>query len=144
MGIPQIVAPAASDMVDFQTWRPLPEKYKDRPYHAHNRLIASVTMTPEERRGFAHHVGGKLAAAKGPTVFVLPNAGFHAWDRPGEALYEPDGIKAMVEGFREAIRPPAQLVEIDAHVNDALFSDTVLSVFDEWVRRGVVVPGVIP
>ena len=141
-GIPQIIAPAASDMIDFQTWRPLPEKYQDRPYHAHNRLIASVTMTPDERRGFTGYVGDKLAKTKGPTVFVLPNMGFHAWDKPGEPLHEPKGIKAMVEGFRDAIRPPARLVEIDAHVNDVAFSDTVLAVFDEWVRRGVVVPGV--
>jgi uncharacterized protein (UPF0261 family) len=140
-GIPQIVAPAASDMIDFQAWRPAPKNIEGRPFHAHNRLIASVTMTPEERRGFAHHVADKLAKAKGPTVFVLPTVGLHAWDRPGGPLYEPDGIAAMNAGFREAIRAPTQLLEIDAHVNDPAFSDAVLAVFDAWVREGVIVPG---
>ncbi len=140
-GIPQIVAPAASDMIDFQTWRPLPDKYKDRPYHAHNRLIASVTMNAEERRGFTAYVGDKLAKATGPTVFVLPNQGLHAWDKPGGALYDPEALAAMVQGFRDHIRAPAQLVEINAHTNDVMFSDTVLAVFDAWVMSRVVPAG---
>lgn len=141
-GIPQIVAPAASDMIDFQTWGPLPEKYQGRPYHAHNRLIASVTMNAAERRGFAGYIGGKLAKAKGPTAFVLPLKGLHAWDKPGEALYDPEALAAMIEGFRETIRPPVRLVEIATHTNDVAFSDTVLAIFDDWVRTGAVPPGV--
>jgi uncharacterized protein (UPF0261 family) len=49
MGIPQILAPGASDMVDIAKWQPVPEHFKDRDYHAHNRLIASVGATADER-----------------------------------------------------------------------------------------------
>ncbi|TGS50194.1 UPF0261 family protein, partial [bacterium M00.F.Ca.ET.179.01.1.1] len=42
-GIPQIVAPGAIDMVDFPTWQAVPSRFTERPYHAHNRLLASVT-----------------------------------------------------------------------------------------------------
>jgi len=45
-GVPQIVAPGASDMIDVQTWAPLPAAYEGRPYHAHNRLLART----EQRR----------------------------------------------------------------------------------------------
>ncbi|TIX11290.1 MAG: UPF0261 family protein, partial [Mesorhizobium sp.] len=41
-GIPQIVAPGAVDMVDFPTWQTVPSRFIERPYHAHNRLLASV------------------------------------------------------------------------------------------------------
>jgi uncharacterized protein (UPF0261 family) len=140
-GIPQIVAPAASDMIDFQTWAGTPEKYKDRPYHAHNRLIASTIMTPEEKRGFSHYVAAKLAKAKGPTAFLMPTRGLHAWDKEGEPLYDPVGLRAMTEGFREAIKPPVRYLEIDAHANSPAFSDAVLAVFDDWVRQGIVVKG---
>ncbi|MEZ5922758.1 MAG: Tm-1-like ATP-binding domain-containing protein [Hyphomicrobiaceae bacterium] len=140
-GIPQIVAPCASDMIDFQTWAGTPEKYKGRPYHAHNRLIASTIMTVDEKRGFAHYVGSKLAKAKGPTVFVMPTRSLHAWDKPGEPLYDPEGLRAMTEGFREAIKPPVRYLELDANANDPAFSDAVLRVFDDWVREGKVVKG---
>src|SRR5208282_1336102 len=46
-GIPQIVAPGASDMIDVQSWAPVPAQYEGRPYHAHNRLIGSVTSTTD-------------------------------------------------------------------------------------------------
>ncbi|RYY82459.1 MAG: UPF0261 family protein, partial [Comamonadaceae bacterium] len=64
-GIPQIVAPGGLDMIDMQSWRPMPAAYADRPYHAHNRLIASVLMNPDERRAAARAVTGKLAKATG-------------------------------------------------------------------------------
>jgi uncharacterized protein (UPF0261 family) len=140
-GIPQIIAPAASDMIDFQTWAGTPEKYRDRPYHAHNRLIASTIMTPEEKRGFAHYIADKLAKARSPTTFLMPKRGLHAWDKEGEALHDPVGLEAMTEGFREAIKPPVRYLEIDAHANDIAFSDAVLAVFDAWVSQGIVVKG---
>ena len=36
-GVPQIVAPGATDMIDLPSWRPLPDAYATRAYHAHNR-----------------------------------------------------------------------------------------------------------
>ena len=49
-GIPQIVAPGAIDMVDFPAWLPIPKDLVDRPFHAHNRLLASATSGPDDRR----------------------------------------------------------------------------------------------
>jgi uncharacterized protein (UPF0261 family) len=31
-----------------------------------------------------------------------------------------------------------RLVEIDAHINDAAFTDTVLEIFDGWMAEGLV------
>lgn len=140
-GIPQIVAPGGIDMIDMQTWKPVREDYRDRPYHAHNRLIASVLMTPAERRAAARLVAAKLARASGPTAFVSPLRGIEAWDRPGEGLHDPEGLAAFSDEIRRSVAAPVRLVEIDAHINDPLFTDTVLGIFDEWVREGRIVPG---
>jgi uncharacterized protein (UPF0261 family) len=141
-GVPQIVAPGATDMVDFQTWRPLPPKYADRPYHAHNRLLASITMTPDERRDFTAVVSEKLAGAKGPVTFLLPHGGIEQWDRPGEGLHDPDGLAAMVNGFKANLPGNVARVDLDCHINDAGFPEAVLAVFDRWVAEGVVPKGI--
>jgi len=141
LGIPQIVAPGALDMIDMQTWKPVRAEYADRPYHAHNRLIASVLMTPDERRHAARMVGDKLARARGPTAFVLPNGGIEGWDRPGEPLHDAEGLAAFNAALREAVRAPVEFVEIDAHINDPLFCDTVLGLFDRWVAQGHIPAG---
>lgn len=142
-GIPQIVAPGAVDMVDFPAWADLPLRFAHRPFHAHNRLIASVTTPPEERRQLARLIGAKLALATAPVTFIMPLKGVEEWDRPGEALHDPEGLSALTQELRTAVIAPARLVELDAHINDAAFSDAVLQVLDDWIEQGVVPRGFV-
>jgi uncharacterized protein (UPF0261 family) len=137
-GIPQIVAPGAIDLLDLPTWQPVPAKHADRPYHAHNRLIASVAVTPEERRQTARGIAAKLALSTGPTHFILPLLGIEEWDKEGEDAYDPEGLAAFVDEARKAIKPPVELTEISAHINDAAFCETALAIFDGWVADGVI------
>lgn len=141
-GIPQLVAPGAVDMIDLPAWQPVPERYRDRPYHAHNRLIASVTATAEERRETARRIADRLAAAQGPTALILPCAGIQEWDRAGQALHDAPGLAALLAELRTRVGPPVRLLELDAHINDPEFAAAALAVFDGWVQDGIVPPGI--
>jgi len=141
-GIPQIVAPGAIDMGDFPTWQPLPERFADRPYHAHNRLLASVTSDGPTRREIARAIAAKLAAASAPTAFILPAGGIQQWDQEGEPLYDPEALAAFVDEMRSAVPAGVELHEIAGHINDAAFAAKALEIFDRWVEEGVVPPGV--
>ena len=140
-GIPQIVAPGAIDMVDFPTWQAVPEGFDGRPYHAHNRLLASVTSGAEGRCRIAQAIAAKLADAAGPVAFILPAGGIQEWDQAGEPLHEPEALDAFLAEMRGAIRPPVELVEIDGHINSPEFVATALAIFDRWVADGIVPPG---
>ena len=139
-GVPQIVAPGASDMIDVQAWLPLPAQYADRPYHAHNWLIGSVTSTHEERRELARFIADKLNHATGPTAFLWPRRGLHAWDRPGQALHDPEGHQAYADEFRRALKAPVQLHDLDIHINDPEFVAKSLEIFDQWIAAGLIGP----
>lgn len=141
-GIPQITGPGGCDMIDMQTWRGVPPHYADRPYHAHNRLVASVQMTPSERRSAAAAIGEKLAVAGGPSVFLLPLKGMEEWDRSGQGLHDPEGIEAFNEALRGAIVAPTELVELTCHINDPLYVETALAIFDRWIDEGRVPRGI--
>jgi uncharacterized protein (UPF0261 family) len=140
-GIPQICAPGASDMIDLQSWREIPGRYAGRPYHAHNRLLGSVSMSTEERRATARLVMRKLAHASGPTAFLLPLKGIEAWDRPGEPLHDPEGLAAFIDEVRRCARGRIEFVELDCHINDPEFVTAALAIFDRWVAEGRVRPG---
>jgi uncharacterized protein (UPF0261 family) len=139
-GIPQLVAPGASDLVDFPSWH-VPEKYQDREIHPHNRLISSSRVTTDERRLVARAIGERLKLASGPVTFLMPTQGIEEWDRPGQDMHDPEGLSAFVEAAREAVVPPVNYLEIDAHINDVEFSRAALEVFDDWLARGIVRKG---
>ena len=142
--MPQIVAPGAIDMVDFPTWQPVPQRFDGRPYHAHNRLLASVTSDGEGRRAIARVIGAKLAAAAAPTAFILPAGGVQQWDQEGEPLYEPTATAAFMDEMRRSVPANVHFREIAAHINSSDFVAAALDIFDRWVAEGTIEPGVAP
>ena len=128
-------------MLDFPAWSAMPAGFEGRPVHEHNRLIASVCIDAAMRRKVAHAINDRLAQAAGPTVLLLPRHGIEGWDRPGEPLHDPQGLAAFVDEARRGVAPNVRLIELDAHINDALFSATALEVFDAWVAQGLVPRG---
>lgn len=143
-GVPQIVAPGATDMVDYAAWATPPERYARRAAHAHNRLIASLSVDPAMRLEVAQAIGQRLAEAKGPTCVLLPCQGIEAWDRPGQALHDPEGLAALVDELPRALSPKTQLRVLDAHINDPAFADAALAQFDAWVAAGLIPAGHLP
>lgn len=142
MGIPQIVAPGAVDMVDLPSWAPLPERFSDRPYHAHNRLLGSITTDIEGRRRTAASIARKLEGASAPVAFILPAAGIQQWDQEGEPLHDPEGLSAFLDAMRSEIAPPVELHEIPGHINSPAFAAEALRIFDAWVAEGIIPAGV--
>ncbi|WP_370318582.1 Tm-1-like ATP-binding domain-containing protein [Oricola sp.] len=137
-GIPQLVAPGCIDLIDFVGWQPLPERFKDTPSHAHNRLLTSIVLEPEQRREVARELCSHMATASGPTTFLLPKGGCHEWDRPGADLNDPDGLAAFCDEMEKACPDNVELKALDCHINDAEFCATALAIFDEWVAKGMV------
>lgn len=140
-GVPQIVAPGAADLVDLPTWQPIPEHFGERPNHVHNKLITSLTLTPDERRFTAREMAARLNRATGPTHVILPLAGIEEWDRAGEVGHDPESLAIFFDELRASLRPPVEISETPSHINDPGFVDAVLAVFDRWVAAGLVEPG---
>ena len=137
-GTPQIVAPGAIDMIDFPAWRPDGRADETRGFHAHNRLIASIAATAEERRGVARLIAQKLSRATGRVAYILPRGGVEAWDRPGKPMHNADALAAFLEEARASAPGNVDLIEIDAHINDAAFAEAALSIFDAWAAEGAI------
>lgn len=140
-GIPQIVAPGAIDMVDYPSPEAIPRIFADRPTHAHNRLLVSITTPASERKRIAEAIGERLAKAKGPVAFILPTGGIEQWDQEGEPLHEPEALAAFMTEMRKAIRAPVELHEIAEHINSPAFVRTALAIFDQWVEAGIIARG---
>ena len=137
-GIPQLVAPGCYDLVDVVGWKPMPPTFADRPMHAHNRLLTSGVLDTEERRQVAQTHCEKLASAKAPAAFLLPEQGCNEWDREGADLHDAEGMAAFVEAMATKCPANVDLRRLDCHINDPEFSKTALSIFDDWLETGIV------
>ncbi|MCE8009247.1 Tm-1-like ATP-binding domain-containing protein [Aestuariivita sp.] len=137
-GIPQIAAPGCYDLVDVVGWQPLPAQFQDRPTHAHNRLLTSAVLTAEERRRVARTICAKLGQAKGPAHLILPLEGCNEWDRAGADLHDAAGLAAFIDEVGRACSETVRLHRLEAHINDAAFTDLVLEIFDGWIADGTI------
>ncbi len=138
MDIPQIVAPGCLDLIDFAGWQKIPEKYSDRPFHEHNKLIKSSALNNSERRGTADEVVNRLLQSKSPVHLILTNKGIEEWDREGQIAYDPEGLNAFLDQMRKSIREPIIMTELDCHINDIEFSNKVVDIFDQWIESGII------
>lgn len=136
---PQMAAAGGVSLVDALPWTQLPAQLAGREFHQHNRLITSAMLTPEERRLAARAIAEKLNAASGETVFFNTLGGVDEWDREGAPLHDPPGLHALTDEFSKALEP-GLVRDLDCHINDEMFSDTVVATFDEWLERGIVQP----
>lgn len=137
-GIPQMVAPGCTDLIDLAGWQEIPDKYKDRAFHAHNRLIKSSALTGAERRDLVRDILARLETATGPVQVVLPTRGIEEWDQPGEPAHDPEALAEMVDEFRVSVRAPVQLTQVDCHINDPGFAEAALAILDGWIADGTV------
>lgn len=136
-GIPQMIAPGCLDLIDFAGWQDIPDRYADRPFHEHNRLIKSSALNDEERRETAREIANRISGSNAPVKVFLPNGGIEEWDKPGEPAHDPDGLAAFCDEMRQVI-PSDQLIELDAHINDRDFADAALALLDDWIEQGIV------
>lgn len=140
-GTPQLVAPGCYDLVDIPGWETIPEKWRNHPRHAHNRLITSIVLDQDEVRQNARAHCSALAKARGATALLLPDGGCGEWDRPGAGLHNPDGLDAFLEAFRTNCPANVQVHNLAVHINDTAFVDAALAIFDGWCAEGIVAKG---
>jgi uncharacterized protein (UPF0261 family) len=137
-GIPQIVAPGCLDLIDFAGWQEIPDRYKDRPFHPHNRLIVSSGLNAEERRETAREVAKRLKASDTPAHVILTNQGIEEWDKEGGPAHDPDAFAEFCDEMRKVMTDPIMFTELDCHINDQAFTDKVLEIFDGWLADGTI------
>ena len=124
--VPQVVAPGSINYTVQGPYETLPERLKQRKLIVHNPNLTLVRLSPDELREVAHVTANKLNASRGPVSVFVPLRGFCQPDCEGGPLWEPEGNAVFVEALRSSLGPGVSYREIDAHINDADFVDTLV------------------
>lgn len=132
-GIPQVVAPGGVDFIDFDA-RKLPEDINKRKYMFHNSNIAHIKLFKKEMEQVGEIIAGRLNKSKGPVTVLIPMRGFRQTTLPGEALYDPEADAALIDVLHRSLRPGIKIVDIDANINDEIFSRRAAAEMLEIIR----------
>ncbi len=131
-GIPQVIVPGAIEVLNFGPRATVPARFDcpERRLIVHNENVSAVRTTREEAVALGELLARKASAATGPTVVVLPLAGFDSYQRPPDGPWiDPEIDGAFCEALRGGLRPDIPLIEIDRNINDPVFADAVVTQF---------------
>ena len=77
-------------------------------------------------------VAERLNRAKGPTVVVVPMKGWIEGDRhPKSPFHDKEGGEAFSQALKSELNPQIRVIELDSHINDPIFCEVVLELFDQ-------------
>ena len=126
LGVPQVVAPGALDMVNFGPPDTVPEQFKDRTFYQHNPTVTLMRTTVEENAELGKIMGQKLSQAKGPTTVIIPKQGVSAIDQEGQPFYSAEAEAAWIENLKANLGNNVALIEMDNHINDDAFAEKLV------------------
>jgi uncharacterized protein (UPF0261 family) len=122
LGLPQVVAPGALDMVNFGPPDTVPEKFSDRLFYQHNPTVTLMRTTAEETAELGRIMARKLSEAQGPTTVIIPTQGVSAIDKTGQPFDSPEARAAWIDNLKAHIGDNVSVIEMDAHINDDAFA----------------------
>ena len=137
-GTPQLVCPGCYDLVDIMGWRSIPKKWESHLRHVHNRLITSIVLNDDERHQVALAHSERLSQSKGEVAVLLPMEGLGEWDRAGSDLHNKASLDKFLFSLESSLPSKIDIHKVAGHINDPIFSDTALSIFDSWCERGII------
>ena len=122
LGVPQVIAPGALDMVNFGPPDTVPEQFKDRTFYQHNPTVTLMRTTVAENAELGKIMGQKLSQAKGPTTVIIPKQGVSAIDKEGQPFYSAEAEAAWIENLKANLGDNVTLIQMDNHINDDAFA----------------------
>lgn len=130
-GIPQVVAPGGLDFISRGPIDILSEQDRMKLHYRHSPMFTHVRVTTEEMREVARFVAERLNRGKGPTAVAIPLGGFSDQGREGGHIGDHESDMAFVRTLKKSLKKSIRVVEVDAHVNDEAFAQTVCSTLFE-------------
>ncbi|MBM3214502.1 UPF0261 family protein [Candidatus Poribacteria bacterium] len=136
LGIPQVVAPGALDMVNFGSPDTVPSRFAGRRFYQHNPNVTLMRTTAEENAALGDLIGRKLNTATGCVTYLHPARGVSAIDAEGKPFHDADADAALLAHLRTAAGSRVRVIEMDAHINDDAFAEAAANALIEALRDG--------
>lgn len=134
-GLPQVIVPGGLDCIvmEFDSIETMPPNLRGREVFWYD-FRSGVRTTSEDMVRLAEIIAKKLNRSHGPTKVVIPLGGFSEADALGAPLYAPEVNQVFVSELRTRLDSKVEVIEIQAHINDEQFAESVVGILDSMTK----------
>ncbi|GAB6861179.1 Tm-1-like ATP-binding domain-containing protein [Haloplanus litoreus] len=139
-GIPQVVVPGATDVINFGPEASVPAAFDGRRQVAHTPQVTLIRTTAKEAAAVGAEIATKLDGATGPTTVALPLDGTSKLAVAGEPFHDPTADTALFEAIRDGVGDDVDRLEVETHINDPAFARRIAETLDASLRATGAAP----
>jgi len=140
LGIPQVLAPGAIEVLVYNEPETVPPPFNTRTLIRHSPKITDVRLNASEMAEVGRELARRLSFTKDRAVFMIPTAGFDSYAVKGKGFHDPEADAAFVRELTANLPSCIEVVKRDTHIEDPAFAveaaETLLSLIKEKKRTG--------
>jgi uncharacterized protein (UPF0261 family) len=133
--IPQVVAPGGLDFISRGPIAALSKQDRQKKHYQHSPMFTHVRATSAEMKKVAEVVADKLNQSRGGlTTVAIPLQGFSHQGHARGQLADHAADMSFVRVLKKRLKEDISVIEVDAHINDGLFAETVCSLLLQLIE----------
>ncbi|HHE64496.1 MAG TPA: UPF0261 family protein, partial [Bacteroidetes bacterium] len=102
------------------------KEFHDRRKYDLDKFRTWLRLSTDELKKVANEFARKLNHSKSPVKVIVPLQGWSSVDSLGSPTYDPEEDRVFVDALRSKLDSRIEIIEIDANMEDATFSQQVI------------------
>jgi uncharacterized protein (UPF0261 family) len=135
LGLPQVLAPGAIEVLVFNEPETVPPPFNTRTLIRHSPQITDVRLNGEEMARVGEEIAKRLKHTKDEAVFIIPAAGYDSYAVEGEGFYDPSADQAFVDALKANLPSNIRVIERDTHIEDPAFAIEAANLLIELIEK---------
>ncbi len=135
LGLPQVLAPGAIEVLVFNEPETVPPPFNTRTLIRHSPQITDVRLNGEEMARVGEEIARRLKHTTDEAVFIIPTAGYDSYAVAGEGFYDPSADQAFVDALKANLPSNIRVIERDTHIEDPAFATEAANLLIELIEK---------
>jgi uncharacterized protein (UPF0261 family) len=135
LGLPQVLAPGAIEVLVFNEPETVPPPFNTRTLIRHSPQITDVRLNTEEMAKVGQEIAKRLKHTTDEAVFIIPTAGYDSYAVEGEGFYDPEADQAFVDALKANLPDNIRVIERHTHIEDPAFATEAASLLIELIEK---------
>jgi uncharacterized protein (UPF0261 family) len=135
LGLPQVLAPGAIEVLVFNEPETVPPPFNTRTLIRHSPQITDVRLDKKEMAQVGEQVAKRLQHTTDEAYFIIPTAGFDSYAVEGEGFYDPQADQAFIRALKANLPENIKVIERNTHIDDPEFAAEAAGLLIELIEK---------